>query len=245
MKNKRGSKDLWEQNLIPDPHLPIWRYMDFHKFISLLHFKRLHFTRADKFEDVFERKMSDLLLKDWPAVRKESYEKIRRRHSNSTPRTFISCWTNLDKESYAMWQIYAKKNGVAVQTTVNNLQQALGDSKVMIRKVHYLDFSGSGHGYNGSDFWDEKEGLLYKNFFVCKPKAYEYEREIRALMVADSEEGSVNIPVNVDALIENIYISPFAGSWFVDLVEDLVCCQYHLKEKGIFMSDIQLNKGPL
>jgi hypothetical protein len=242
MKHKKGFKDPWEKELIPDPRLPIWRYMEFHKFISLLHFKRLHFTRADKFEDVFERKMAKLLLREWPADRKDSYERIRRQHRDTTPRTFTSCWTNLDKESYAMWQIYAKENGVAVQTTVAKLDQALGDSGVKIRKVHYLDFGGADQRYQDPAFWDEKKGILARNFFVCKPKAYEYEREIRAVFVADSEEGSVNLPVDVDALIENIYISPFVGPWFVDLVEDLVCCQYHLREKGIFMSDIQLNK---
>lgn len=40
MKYKEGSKDPWENELIPEPRLPIWRYMDFHKFISLLHFRR-------------------------------------------------------------------------------------------------------------------------------------------------------------------------------------------------------------
>jgi hypothetical protein len=244
MKHNKDPQDPWEKELIPDPGLPVWRYMDFHKFISLLHFQRLHFTRADKFEDVFERKMANLLLRDWPPQQKDSFERIRRRHRDAIPRTFTSCWTNLDKESYAMWQIYAKENGVAVQTTVANLEKALGNSGVKIRKVHYLDLGSEDEGYRDPAFWDEKKGILAKNFFVCKPKAYEYEREIRAVFVADREEGSVNLPVDVNILIENIYISPFVGGWFVDLVEDLVSRQYHLREKGIFMSDIQLNKGP-
>lgn len=232
MRHDTDPKDPWENEVRPERHLPIWRYMDFHKFISLLHFKRLHFSRADKLEDLFEKKIADLLFKDWPAARKESYERIRRCHKDRIPRTFISCWTNLDKESYAMWQIYAKENGVAVQTTVANLGKALDGTGAKIHKVHYLDFNS------------EKSPLIDPacNFFVCKPKAYEYEREIRAVMVDDSEEASVNVKVDVDILIDNIYISPFAGGWFVDLVEDLVCHQYGLKEKGIYMSDIQLNR---
>jgi len=243
MDYKEITQNSWETELIPEPHLPIWRYMDFHKFVSLLHFKKLHFSRADKFEDVFEKRMADLFLQDWPSQRRDSYEKIRRLHRDGAPRTYISCWTNLDKESYAMWQIYAKENGVAVQTTVANLEKVLTDAGAKIRKVHYLDIGGQNHRYDDPSFWDEESGVLARNFFVCKPKAYEYEREVRAVIVKDQDERAINIEVDVDVLIENIYISPFVGGWFVDLVEDLVCHHYGFANKGIFMSDIQLNKG--
>ncbi len=228
----------------PAPRLPIWHYMEFPKFMSLLHFQELHFTRADRFEDIFEKKMADIFLKEWPADRRESYERIRRSHLEETPRTFISCWTNLDKESYAMWQIYARENGVAVQTTVENLEKALNNAEIKICKVHYLDFAGKDSLHSTSSFWDEKKEILRKNFYICKPKAYEYEREIRAVILEDKEDNFINIEADVETLIENIYISPFASRWFVDLVEDLACRRYGLKEKNIYMSDIKLNKGP-
>ena len=49
------------------------------------------------------------------------------------------------------------------------------------------------------------------------------------------------VKIDVQKLIESIYISPFASRWFVELVEDLAC-RYGLKDKNIYMSDIKLNK---
>ena len=39
---------------VPNRNVPLWRYQDFPKFVSLLDCGELFFTRADKFEDVFE-----------------------------------------------------------------------------------------------------------------------------------------------------------------------------------------------
>lgn len=39
---------------VPKRDMPLWRYQDFPKFVSLLDSGELFFTRADKFEDVFE-----------------------------------------------------------------------------------------------------------------------------------------------------------------------------------------------
>ncbi len=245
MKPYTSEINVLEKRFEPDPDLLIWRYMDFHKFISLLHFRKLHFTRADRFEDVFEKKMADVLLQDWPEDRRKSYEKIRKASRQEPAGTYISCWTNHDRESYAMWQIYAKENGVAVQTRVSRLEEALSNSEVRICKVHYLDLQGKDGMQDAPGFWDEREGVLRRNYYVCKPKAYEYEREVRALVLEEKEDPSINIPVEVAALIENIYISPFASLWFVDLVKDLVCGGYGLKDKNIYMSHIKLNKSSL
>ena len=217
-----------KKQYLPDPELPIWRYMEFHKFISLLHFQTLHFTRADRFEDAFEKKnVMDAFLQGPGA------KTLQKAGKTGSPGIYISCWTHQEKESYAMWQIYARDHGVAVQTRVAKLQNALADPRVKVFKVRYLDLDGARAGRQG------KEKLLA---YTCKPKAYEYEQEVRALVADPGEDSSINIKVQVAELIESIYISPFSGPWFVDLVEDLVSNRYGLSHKNIFMSDIKINK---
>jgi len=39
---------------VPKANAPLWRYMDFSKFVSLLMNKGLYFARADTFDDFFE-----------------------------------------------------------------------------------------------------------------------------------------------------------------------------------------------
>ena len=142
-----------------------------------------------------------------------------------------------------MWQIYAKNNGVAIESTVSRLENALNNPSIRVRRVQYIDLFGKDPLHNLPEFWDEESGLLRKNFFVCKPKAYEYEKEIRAVILEDEDDYSINMHVDVEELIENIYISPFASHWFIDLVEDLSATRYGLSSKNIYMSDIRINRG--
>ncbi len=57
-----------------DPDIKIWRYIDFTKFISMIHGSRLHFARLDSLGDPFEgaapRKVLEGLLDamDWEAI---------------------------------------------------------------------------------------------------------------------------------------------------------------------------------
>lgn len=44
----------WQFQKPKDLNVPIWRYMDFTKFVDLLDTKTLFFTRADRFDDQFE-----------------------------------------------------------------------------------------------------------------------------------------------------------------------------------------------
>ena len=47
----------------PDPI--IWRYFDLAKFIHLIAFKELHFTRIDQLHDKFEGSYPISNIKDW------------------------------------------------------------------------------------------------------------------------------------------------------------------------------------
>ncbi|WP_238655879.1 hypothetical protein [Paenibacillus piscarius] len=76
-----------------------------------------------------------------------------------------------------------------------------------------------------------------KNYFVCKKKHYSYEQEIRAIIFKEEQE-NLFIDINLNDFIETVYISPFAASWYVSLVKEIVK-KYNL-DVPIFNSEIKL-----
>ena len=62
--------------------------------------------------------------------------------------------------------------------------------------------------------------------FLFKRKSFQYEREVRILSDVSDNNISLNdglkINVNIDQLIEKIYIHPKSENWYKDLVINLV-----------------------
>lgn len=245
---------------IPAPNDKLWRYMDLSKLISLISKRELYFSAAKCFADPFEgakgvmdRKgiwdtfYSDFLkyaLLTAPGADPSNFseEKLQQETErlleelhvggvHSREYTFISCWHMNEFESEAMWKLYSKDttNAIAIQTTYQHLYDALGkDPYIAIGKVKYIDFMKSFSSIN-HPYW-------------YKQKSFDYEREVRAIAIRINEEGKhgVYYPVNVDLLIDNLYVSPYAPQWFYDVVQS-VLDKYGL-EKSILQS--QMNATP-
>ena len=74
-----------------------------------------------------------------------------------------------------------------------------------------------------------------------KRKSFEHEKEVRIVQVRDDAPPSclgVSVPVDLDVLIENIYVSPLAQPWFEDLANDILA-KYGINKKVILS---QLNR---
>ena len=241
---------------IPEDNAVLWRFMDFTKFVSLLKTKSLFFTRADKFQDPFEGAKG--LLKNkikWDKFYKEFFvqaiktvpggsglKKTEQELSKEARRllgqlngsgereikeNFINCWHENRYESEAMWKLYTSSldQGVAIKTTSKRLYKSLyRNPNIKIGKINYLDYSSNFADINGS-FW-------------YKRKSFEHEKEVRAILreFKATEELGKQVPVNLDILIEKVYLSPTSKSWFKDLVQD-VMLKYQVKKK-IFISDM-------
>jgi len=140
----------------------------------------------------------------------------------------VNCWYQSDYESDAMWQLYSN-SGIAIQTTFGNLKEAVSGSgdRVLIGQVKYIDY--------------EKEGLYFLSGlapFLFKRLSFEHEKELRAVIwnIPDTNEKDFNndtIPIEVldhgkfskidlDTLIESIYVSPVAPAWFQTLVTSIL-----------------------
>ena len=93
--------------------------------------------------------------------------------------TFVSCWHCDQYESEAMWKLYSTnvKNALAIQTTCQQLYEALGkDPSIQIGKVQYIDFTKRFAAVNGA-YW-------------YKRKSFEYEQEVRAVVKVQKANSS-------------------------------------------------------
>lgn len=225
----------------PSPDSILWRYMDLAKFISLISREELFFAAASSFEDIFEGAKG--LERDkykWDSFYKGFFkqavatapgrnpinnteeklteeanrllDEIENNGQKSREYTYISCWHLNCYESEAMWKLYSKdcSNAVAIQTTAKRIYEAIDkDPNISIGKVKYIDFTNRFASINGP-FW-------------YKRKSFEYENEVRLITTKiHSNDKGVYIPVNIDTLIEKIYVSPYASEWFFDVVKNVV-----------------------
>ncbi len=215
----------------------VWRYMDFTKFVSLIDTRCLFFTRADKFEDPFEgswplhnlkamKNAPDELSTEDKEIYLKSYAHIGRVSKSWLKFAAINCWHMNEHESAAMWKLYLKSDeGIAVQSTYNRLRSSITDNEhVNLGVVKYIDYE--------TEWIDGRLNLLAP--FVHKRKSFEHEREVRAMVTKwPNVEGTIDanhetignglmIKVDIEHLIEQIYIAPSTPDWFSDLVRAVI-----------------------
>ena len=135
-----------------DPGIPVWRYMDFTKFVSMLESRSLFFARSDKLGDPFEGSYSRGNQTLRPIVYEEVHkdmnpEMIARISENFAAMTkwqlkwtFVNCWHMNSGESASMWKLYAKTNeAIAVRSSYSKLAGVL-DEHTYLGTVEYIDF---------------------------------------------------------------------------------------------------------
>ena len=221
----------------PDEHVKVWRYMDFTKLVSLLDSRELYFTRTDKLDDPFEgswpkinvaarRQVPDIVVS--PEAR-ESFLKAMAmlgEHARKWARcTAINCWHMNEHESAAMWKLYLKSDeGISIQSTYSKLRESfLVDETIFLGVVKYIDYDTE---------WIDAGNSLTP--FVHKRKSFEHEREVRALVARwpgpehgmDLDKGTiahgVKIRVDIEKVVERVYVAPGAPEWFAELVSAVV-----------------------
>ncbi|WP_348810647.1 hypothetical protein [Flavobacterium maritimum] len=196
----------------------VWKYLDLSKFLDLLLSKKLFMSRSDKFEDQYEGTFSE-----------PTYEEIRKLATDNPDflnyykthreRVAISSWHINEYESFAMWQIFTQNSeGLAIQSTISRLQKALvpeTNFNQYIGEVNYIDY--------------KKEYIPFDDMFfpfLFKRKSFQYEREVR--IISDISESKIKlndglkINVDINQLIEKIYIHPKSENWYKNLVIQLV-----------------------
>lgn len=238
-----------------DRNKKLWRYMDFSKFVSMLLNRGLYFPRADLLGDPFEgsfpegnkllRKITAEHLAEITNLGENTdkfindFINFQTQFNNNLRKSFyVSCWHINDSESYAMWSLYSKDlKGIAIQTTYELLENNLPDD-VNISKVNYINY--------------DKAKIPLNNFYLPilhKRESYSYEEELRAFIFdidldafeegkwPESQDKGIIKKIELDKLIETIYIAPNSDDWFKDLVKDIT------KKCGFY--DLEIIRSPL
>ncbi|GAT62492.1 hypothetical protein [Paludibacter jiangxiensis] len=192
--------------------IKIWKYMDFTKFIDFIMNKTLYFTRSDRFGDSFEGTISAQDVTERNSQCGHDGQTLWTQFGKEIKKTFfVNCWHINENESYAMWKIYLNsQNGIALQTTYSKLYKCLNEVNDNI----YL----STVKYDGNGDWG-----TYLDRMLHKKSYYSYEQELRAIVndnIRINEDG-LKIEVNINNLIENIYVAPSSPIWFQQLVKNI------------------------
>ena len=204
-----------------NPRIKIWHYMDFTRLVNMLEEGGLFFRRADSFEDRFEGTMSqpvrDFLERGHERITVEEYAQMIRRVRGSS---FVNCWHMNESESAAMWKLFssATEQSICIQSTYARLREALPDD-VLLGTVNYIAYDRDHIPFD--DLWWP---LLHKR------KSFEYERELRAVWSdMDSIRGETAArragvwkKVDMPRLIEGVYVSADAHTWFLKLVRKVL-----------------------
>jgi hypothetical protein len=101
----------------PQSDQPLWRYMDFAKFVSMLDHGGLYLAVLASMPDKLEGAPPRLPAGTSDSDRKRAWLLFER----LTRAAFVNCWYVSDDESAAMWPLYGC---VAIQTTYERLISA-------------------------------------------------------------------------------------------------------------------------
>lgn len=213
-----------------DPTLPLWRYLDLTKFVSLLDRQSLYFVRIDKLQDDFEgaSPVSNIAQREKIFESKLVAENLSKIIEQMRKNIVVNCWHANEYESAAMWKVYLKSDeGIAIRSTFERLKRSfdgITDQEIYIGLVRYIDYGQE---------WIHPGNIFYQ--FVHKRKQFEYEREVRAIVslspqVSKGEaywdtkpvvEHGIYLPVALETLIEQVVVCPTAPYWFFELVESV------------------------
>lgn len=233
-------------------HAKVWRYTSFTKFLSLIDRGALPFSRLDCLGDPFEGSFTVENIENQNRGRKRaaeiwkgmniSYDEEEHKkmfsdiHKDERQLFFVNCWHLNENESSAMWNIYSKNDeGIAIQSTFKRLCECFRkfDRTIWIGKVKYVDYSQESIPDDNS-----------LNRFLYKRKSFEYEAEIRAiiqpldpgmeppyhmseaiekiLQIQGASTRAIYVEVDLNSLIDKIYISPLAEEWYVSLTKSVI-----------------------
>jgi hypothetical protein len=222
--------------------------MDFPKFVQMLEFRSLWFSRADKFDDPFEGTLTDGEIKYRQsysgrsnlssAVYLSALEDMTRTLKFTRVSSYVNCWRMGSEESMAMWDLYGRGTGLAIVSTVDRLIKQLAPHPELftLASVKYIDWESA----------DPPSGDRLE-YLARKDKSYTHEAEMRAIFVdtqispptvsdkrkpteldAEIERMSHSLPsgksvaIDPQQLITRIMVGPREKPWMADLVKKMI-----------------------
>lgn len=138
-----------------------------------------------------------------------------------------------------MWRLYSRlfPEAVAIRTSVGALRETFKavHEPIVLGGVRYAD-----------DLHAAEEARLdLTGRMLRKTKAFEHEREVRALRILDKPSGkdSYFCPLpDPKLLVTYVLVSPVAAEWFLNLCKSVT--RRYCPKINVFRSRLALNGGP-
>ena len=214
---------------------PIWRYMDFAKFVSFMH-KGLWFSRCDKLDDPWEAYVEiQQYFPPWVPTAQELVCSMVSEHEarrNLPQHLFVSCWHRSAQESVAMWKIYGMGAGVAIRSTVDRFHRSLRPSDLAPGQFRcdLVDYDPDRRIVDDHSKTIELSIDSYPRHAFFKRLHFRHEEEWRAVLYderhpdrRDAEEQTGQfIAVEHNELVERVYVDPVAPPYFRPTVQEAI-----------------------
>lgn len=211
---------------VPPDNATLWRYFDLPKFLFMLEKRSLFFARLRTLKDPFEghppKHIVDLATA-LPAGLAPEHAAHRQTIARNNLRVFRSgrdivcatCWHINERESAAMWDLYLPSGaGIAIRTTYERFRRAFHATDIAITGalVEYIDYDSH-----------PSEDLNVLHWAAMKRHEFAHEREFRGLMLHPvGDSAGTAVKVDLDVLVEDIFLSPLAAPWLTEVVEAIL-----------------------
>lgn len=217
--------------------------MDFNKFSDIILKKHIYLRRIDKFEDPYEGYTSEQFKKaldqSYNALNvmgtdtRSAQENHLRAQRLLPAYSYASCWYLDEFESEEMWKIYGKdKNSIAICTTVGSLYDSIAgitdDYNFYFGKIDYLEKQEISSNWlkvafrKNANFDFEKEfrvlGVMGKGIANL---TFPYFNKLPKIDEINNPLG-IHVGLDVQSLIQQIYLSPNADADFKSSVEEIL-----------------------
>ncbi len=168
----------------------VWRYMSFAKFISLMTYQALWFSKLNILEDTYEgmipanvkRQMHDDNQRfkagfDIPEFHRQIDRWLDKNEEDSRELLVVSCWFLGESDSERMWREYGRSNeAIAIKSTVGRLARYVlvpRDEHVShLGLVSYVD-----HDSHEMSAYEAHQG--HERAFLKNKERFAHEQEIR------------------------------------------------------------------
>jgi len=231
-----------------DKNAKIWRYINFDHFQNMLKEESLYFSKATKFLDPYEGTLPEYnnsvrqtMYSPEQFSSTEQYERfisnmpdVMKTVSKIEKENYIvNCWHLNEFESASMWHMYSNvKAGIAIQSTYEKIRKSFKNPNKIIGvgKVRYLDFKKE---------WGNEAFTL--DTFLIKRKSFLCDNELRVISYLQDDErdkDGKHIKIDLNTLIERIYIAPLSEPSFEEKVKSEV------EQTQSFLKD-RINKSDL
>jgi hypothetical protein len=144
-----------------------------------------------------------------------------------------------------MWKLYIKGGeGIAIQSTVSRLKNSLKDYKqhsISVGRVAYVSYDDDRIPDDSlSPYFHKRKSFQHEDEYraIIQPLKYKQNGEID--FKKSTLQDGIYVPVDLEKLIEHVYLSPTCPMWQKDVAQSLLR-KYKLNRK---IRQSQLSEKP-